>query len=267
MLIIGLGGQGLIADLPKSENENKIISYCKAFLIHEGFEIIGACDPDEEKRKLAEKHYGINTYKTLKECKESFDIAVVATPDNHHFPMLRQLAEKNLKLVICEKPICEDLKQAKGIVKLYKTKNIPLMVNYTRRFLPYYQELKKFYDMGLFGEIKQCKLLFNRGWLHTATHGIDLFNWFCGDKTIPTKIEYCGHESGRVWMASILFDKHFWSEERLHQQKVWDYYNFSHWYIVENAYNFLEGKEALKCTADDALKALEICYKLMEGAK
>lgn len=254
---MGLGGQGLTSDLPKSENENKIISYCKAFSIHEGFEIIGACDPDENKRKLAEKHYGINTYKTLKDCKEHFDIAVVATPDNYHFPILKQLSKRKPRLVICEKPICEDLKQAKEIVKLYNSKKISLAVNYTRRFLPHYDYLKQY------GKPIYATCSFNRGLLHTASHAVDLFNMLGVDnyKLIEIPTNY------RVWDIKVYYKNYKFSEVRLGKKPVWDYYDNSHWHVVENVYNFLEGKEPLKCTGEDGLRALETCYKLTEVKK
>lgn len=269
VLIIGAGGQGSEADQPGSGNEHKIISYAHAFKEHPGFETITFYDKDKLKSKAAAEIW--DCY--YSECDIDYickygniDIAIISTPDETHYEILKQIIDCPLKLVICEKPICADLQQAKGIIELYKEKNIPLMVNYTRRFLPYYQELKKFYDMGLFGEVKNCTLNFNRGWEHTATHGIDLFNWFFGDK-IKTDIRYCGHDNYRVWSISMEFEKYFWHEERIYNQKVWDYYNFSHWYIAENAFNYLEGEEPLRCTGEDALKALEICYELMEGAK
>ena len=44
--------------------------------------------------------------------------------------------------------------------------------------------------------------------------------------------------------------------------QVPDYYDFHTRYVIENAYNFLEGKEELLCTGEDALKALEIMEEL-----
>lgn len=258
MLIVGLGGQGLGADLPGSGNEHKIISFTKAFSLHEGFEIIEACDPDEEKRNLAEKYYGIKTYTKLRECKEQFDVAVVATPDNYHYSILMQLAERKPKLVICEKPICEDLKQAKTIVELYKSKGITLMINYTRRFLPYYDYLKQC------GKPIYATCMYNRGLLHTGSHAVDFFNMIGVDnfKLIEIPIE-----EYRVWDIKVYYEHHVFSEIRTGDMPVWKYYDKTHWHIIENAYNFLEGKEPLKCTGEQALQALEICYKLMEGAK
>jgi hypothetical protein len=44
-----------------------------------------------------------------------------------------------------------------------------------------------------------------------------------------------------------------------------EYYDNHMKYVVDNAYNFLEGRESLKCTGEDALRSLEICYELMEA--
>jgi hypothetical protein len=129
------------------------------------------------------------------------------------------------------------------------------MVNYTRRFLPAYDHLKE-YGKPIFGT---CH--FNRGWIHTATHAIDFFNMIgCLDyRIIESKLDY------RVWSLDVFYDKHRAVEERLDNDPVWSYYDKSHMYIINNAYEFLEGREEIKCTGEMALKALEICYELMDN--
>lgn len=263
-LIIGLGNQGALADAPESGNEHKIISYTHGFIKHYGFKNPIIYDHDFEKITNAFNLWGIKgTSNYLRDLEQNrVDVAVIATPDYAHYEILKELSDYPLKLVICEKPLCSNIEQTKEIVELYKTRNIPLMVNYTRRFLPYYQELKKLYDVGIFGEIQRVKLDFNRGWLHTATHGIDFFNWFFGDKITPT-IRHINHEKYRVWIMSMTFQNYRWAEERIKSDPVWERYNFSHWYVAENAYNFLQGKEELMCTGEDGLKALQICYEWM----
>lgn len=266
-LIIGLGGQGCSADYPGSGNEYKIISYSNAFKKHQGFEVVGGCEPNKSKRLNAEKWWNIKTYETVGQCDEYFDVAVVATPDNCHYELLKQLSNYDLKLLVCEKPICDNLDQTREIVELYKAKGIPLMVNYTRRFLPYYEELKRRYKAGEFGRLVNYDALFNRGLLHTGSHLVDFLTWF-SDFELPdglfikeVNVDY------RVWQMQLFFEKYFWQEQRIGDMPVWDYYDKSHWYVVENAFNFLEGREPLKCTGEDALRSLEICFELMEGAK
>ena len=193
------------------------------------------------------------------------DVAVVTTPDNAHYDVLKQLAEYPLKLVICEKPLCTDLQQAREIVELYKAKGIPLMVNYTRRFLPYYQKWKQRFDSEELGKFLFGYNYFNRGWIHTATHCIDMVLWFKGNMD-DFYIYECPDADFRIWDTAMFFEKgeHF-RETRIGNMPVWEYYDKAHWYVIKNAYNFLEGKEPLKCTGEDGLRALEICFELMEG--
>ena len=182
------------------------------------------------------------------------DVAIVTTPDDFHYDILKKLANWPLKLVICEKPICTDLQQAREIVELYKAKGIGLMVNYTRRFLPYYDFLKQ--ENPLTGI---CR--FNRGWAHSASHAIEFFNMI-GCKNYEL---FESQSDERVWDIRVAYNNFVFTETRNGDDPVWDYYDKTHYHIIDNAYKFLEGKEEIKCTGEMALRALEKCYELMSG--
>ena len=254
---MGAGNQGALADAPGSGNEHKIISFGHALKEYPGFEIAGYVDKDSERSIKAIEAWGGTSFCCIQHAIEDFeiDVAIMSTPDDTHYEALKELAEYPLKLVICEKPLCTDLQQAREIVELYKAKGVPILVNYTRRFLPYYDELKT--RKPIFGI---CN--FNRGWIHSATHGIDFFNMLGlkDYKLIESKCE------SRVWTLAVTFEGYgMWHEQRIGEQPVWPYYDKSHWHLVDNAYRFLEGREPLKCTGEDALRTLEICFELMEG--
>ena len=271
-MIIGAGGQGSEADRPGNGNSNKIISFAHAFREHPGFHIEGITDKNLIRADIARKAwdikwwgYGENSYKMFfreSTRNDKIDIAVVSTPDNCHYEILKQLTEYPLKLVIAEKPLCNDLNQAREIVELYQQKNIPILVNYTRRFLPYYQDLKRRYEAGEFGKLLEAHTIFNRGFLHTCSHTIDFLHWLAGDE--GQRYYFERETDYRIWQMDLFFEKYHWREERIGDQPVWEYYDKSHWHIIDNAYQFLEGREPLKCTGEDGLRALEICYELME---
>jgi predicted dehydrogenase len=275
-LIIGAGKQG--TGIGQEKSQNKIISFAKAFNIHEGFFIGGFIDKDIYKANNAAKIYNTHIFSSINnafdvskmEIYGEIDIAVVSTSDETHYELLKQLADHPLKLVICEKPICTNLQEAREIVELYKQKNIPILVNYTRRFLPYYQELKYKYESGEFGRLLNVQIVTNKGILHTTSHAIDFVQWFTteDDKKNNTHVELRILDKYnldyRVWNIQLFFEKHFWQEQRINDMPVWEYYDKSHWHVINNAYNFLEGKEPLKCTGEDGLRALEICFKVME---
>lgn len=261
VLIIGTGGQGALSDVSGSENEKKIISFANAFKKHKKTDNIMFYDENMEKAIEAAKAWNGCAIIGLTFAIYRADIVIIATPDNSHFNYLKKVAKHKPKLVICEKPLCEDLEQAREIVKLYKQKGIPLMVNYTRRFIPELQELKRRYKNGEFGKIVSANIVFNRGWLHSATHAIDFCGWLF-DGEYNGKILECETDY-RIWQIDLYFEKYHWREERIGDMLVPSYFDKHMQHVVENAYNFLEGKEELKCTGENALKALEICHELM----
>jgi predicted dehydrogenase len=267
VLIIGAGGQGSEADQPGSGNDHKIISFAHALNIHHGFSDTTFYDKDFQKAVNACEIWGGSAISSIKDSIHDADIAVITTPDDTHYEILKQLAEYPLKLVICEKPLCDDLDEAREIVELYKEKNIPLMVDYTRRFIPELRELKQRYINGEFGEINDVITIFNRGVYHTGSHLYDFLIWVFGeDEVRKLDMLYISEHDYRVWNIQLFFEKYYWQEQRIFDMPVPSYFDNHMKYVVDNAYNFLEGKEELMCTGEDALKALEICYELMEGA-
>lgn len=253
---MGAGGQGASADDPKSK---KIISFAHAFKKHPGFGTVTFYDKDSQKAADAALKWNCAWHNDLKwhlkYCKP--DVVCITTPDDTHYEVLKQVADYPPKLVICEKPLCTDFMQGREIVELYEEKNIPILVNYTRRFLPYYKILKDRYDSGELGKLLFVYLIFNRGWEHTASHAFDFLNWLTGnEKHIFMEANYVKADY-RIWQLNLFFEHDHWREERIGDMPVWGYYDFSHWYVVDNAYAFLNGAADLKCTANDAQKAIE----------
>lgn len=247
-LIIGAGGQGASADI----NSSKILSYANAILKNKNFLPPDIYDIDIEKAKLVSNHWGI---KSIDKLKYDYDVICIATPDETHFSILKQIPS-TVKLVICEKPLCNKLEDAKEIVNLYNKKNIPILVDYTRRFIPKIRKLKTQYDNGEFGKLLDYFIAYNRGLEHTGSHAVDFMSWFFNmDKIVlndMTRFPY------RVWRIELFFENLYWEERRINKDPVPNYYDNHMKYVIENAYDFLVGKEELFCTGEDALKSLEI---------
>jgi len=268
-IIIGAGNKGCLSDAPGTGNESKFLSYAHAIKEHPGFAGFHIYDRDESKIITAAKAWGITTmmcrsWQSYIACYP-IDIAIVATPDETHYEILKQLAEYPLKLVICEKPICTDLGQAREIIDLYKSINIPLAIDYTRRFIPYWQEAKAEIDTGKAGKFLKGYCYFNRGTLHTLSHFTDLALWFIGNmdniivQEVPTDYRW-------VFQWGMFYENEFYSEHAVNFAKnpnVDNIYDKHLWHVMNNAFEFLEGRQKLLCTGEDALLALEECYKFM----
>ena len=105
---------------------------------------------------------------------EKIDIVSICTPDETHEKILNDILIYKPKLVICEKPIGLELKNTKKIINKYKKKNIPLFVNYFRRWDKKILLLKKKIQHAEVINIK-----YSKGIIHSGTHYIDLLSvWF-----------------------------------------------------------------------------------------
>jgi len=244
-LIIGCGNMGALNDAPGSGNEEKTISYAKALKENGNFEVYYR-DLYYWRVEDSISHWG-----GFFDTEESYDVVIVATPDNDHYLRLVDALEYRPKLVICEKPLCNDVVEAKAIIKRYEEAGTPILCDYTRRFIPEFIWVKD--QKPKYGE---CH--FNRGWLHSATHAIDFFEMI---GLTNYKIKEIQSED-RIWNLWVDIGVGTFKDTRIGNMPVCSAFDYHTRYVIDNAYNFLEGKEELLCTMYDGLKALEIMERL-----
>ena len=108
---------------------------------------------------------------------------IVCTPTETHYDVLLDLSEMKEKhnfLVIAEKPFCITLDQASSIVNIYNKLGIPLLINYTRRFVWGYQDARNTFLDGGLGSALNARMIYTRG-MHDGCHAIDIFRYFFGE--------------------------------------------------------------------------------------
>jgi len=152
----------------------------KAARMDGGIEVAGgAFDINPRKSKQMGKELNLDpkrVYRTYaemieKELKlpegERFDFVTVCTPNNWHFPIVRDLLNAGFH-VMCEKPMTVSVAEARTLVKLVKKNRrvFGLMHNYTG-----YPMVKLARDMvknGELGKIRKIVVQYPQGWLATA---------------------------------------------------------------------------------------------------
>lgn len=269
--IIGCGNKGALADAPGTGNEHKYLSYAHAVKDHGAFDLVFMVDNNPAKEKEADRIWKPKlTQKTrLKLADYSIDVAIIATPDNSHYDALLKLLRvtTNLKLVICEKPLCTNSEQAKEIIEIYKYWGIPLMVDYTRRFIPDYQQMQDEIVSGKWGNFIEGYGYFNRGWLHTASHMVDFVLWMNGNLD-NFKIREIKTDYRWIYQIGMFYETDFFSDHAVNFVKnphVPSMYDNHLMYVMDNAWYFLEGADKLMCTGEDALRALEETERMMKA--
>lgn len=253
-LIIGCGNMGGLNDAPGSGNEHKTISYAKALKENGNFELFYK-DKNFAKSLIVGGIWGGEIDDPYYKSEIlGYDVIIVAAPDRNHWALLKEIInyeEVMPKLVICEKPLCESVYDAEDVIREFEAANVPILLDYTRRFIPHYQELHKH------GKAVKGFCKFNRGLIHTGTHAIDTFRMF-GLKKSDCSLYECAFPDGRIWKLEITFeDGYVFKEVRNGEEPVPEYFDHHTRYVIDNAYNFLEGKEELKCTMYDGLEALK----------
>lgn len=254
-LIIGCGGQGALSDCKGSGNEEKVISFAHALKEREDVFEVFYLDTNLARMNDAVNYWGGSIY----ECQH-YDIVIITTPDDKHYRNLLDTIICKPKIVIVEKPLCSTVDEAKEIVNLYEEAGIPILLDYTRAYIPELIELKRRYETGEFGKLITANYTFNRGQLHTGTHIYHFHNWMFGEGN--GKILEVEDADYRIWSIDLFFEKFHWSERRIGDEPVHSRYDYHTRYVIDNAVGFLEGKEELKCSMYDGLKSLEIMERL-----
>ncbi|MDR0869552.1 MAG: Gfo/Idh/MocA family oxidoreductase [Planctomycetaceae bacterium] len=179
VLIIGGGQIGALYDTPDSPSFR---SHAHCFTEHPRFAKPGIVEPNAEQRRKVADRWNCTTFETLDAAlTQTVDAAVVAVPDFLHYSVLKELAQHQLKLVIAEKPMTKTVKESEEILSLYRSRNIPLCVNYTRRFAPGFAALKERIQLGEFGQLLQGTGWYGKGVVHNGSHLVDLLLFLFGN--------------------------------------------------------------------------------------
>ena len=158
----------------------RILTHAHALKTLAFFNFLGFYDIDERRAEAAAQKWGVEKIDSLENIQKEIDIICCAAPDEFHYEILKKVSVfSSLKAVICEKPITRKTYQAKELVKLYKEKNIPLFVNYTRRFLGEFTELKHWISRA--GSLIVGNCYYGKGVFHNCSHMINILEYILAD--------------------------------------------------------------------------------------
>jgi predicted dehydrogenase len=123
------------------------------------------------------------------ESLSGFQIAAVCTPTATHLEYLEKLISAKIPLIICEKPVCSSLVEVKKLRQLKNRSKSRVVINYTRRFQPSFEKLKKRFTHQLTQEsLRTISVRYQRGFLNNASHALDLIQFLTGWDISSAKI-------------------------------------------------------------------------------
>jgi len=252
-IIIGAGQKGCLSDDP---GDTKYTSYAHAIEDNPDIQIIDIIDTDSDQIIKAKAKW------TIIDDQKQCDIVIITTPDILHHISLYQALLYKPQLVICEKPICGE-PHYYGVEELYSNAKIPILMDYTRRFIPQWQSISTLIAAGEYGSFAGGHLYFNGGREHTASHFVDLCRFFGLTNTeITKKIDFVEVNVNYkwVWDWALIYELGAVNEVNYGiNQNYMRTYDLHLQYVIQHAIDYLDKKiDRLICTGRDGFEALEL---------
>ena len=135
-MAIGLGSIGALYDL----NSHNHLSHLKTTIHDKRFTLNFGYDVSKNICSLIKEEYKLdNIYSDgakINKTNFNIDLLVIASPTLSHLQSLELFLQfANPKLILCEKPLADNLENAKRL-KVLQKKKIPIVINFMRRSLP-----------------------------------------------------------------------------------------------------------------------------------
>lgn len=181
--VVGMGGIGTL--------------HARAYAADPRAELVAVCDQAAPAAERAAQAFGVPRFASVAELLASgieIDAASLCTSGaekgSDHYEPTMELLRAGVP-VLGEKPISNDLAQAREMVAYAAEHGIPYAINLNHRFTPAAERAKSWLQSGRLGELHMCNLTMWIGnpdesspHVHMRAlhpHSIDVMRWFCGD--------------------------------------------------------------------------------------
>ena len=181
--VIGLGkiSSKYLIDEKISKNI-KYFTHLQVISQNKNFDLSAAVDTSKEACNYAEDNYDVKEVVTDIDDisnKENIDILILATPPNFRLNIIKKFP--SLVGIIVEKPLAENLEDAKHFLKECERCDIKVQVNLTRRSDSVMKDLSKEGINDKIGKIQCVFGTYGRGLYNYGIHLIDLTQMLFGD--------------------------------------------------------------------------------------
>jgi len=124
------------------------------------------CDSNEERAKAHAARWGFESVETDYRkllARDDIDMIDICLPNNMHAEVAIAAAKAG-KVILCEKPLARNGKEAEGMVKAVEKAGVPNFVSFNYRRIPAVSLAKKLIDEGRLGKIFHYRAKFLQDW-------------------------------------------------------------------------------------------------------
>jgi predicted dehydrogenase len=210
-------GLGRIASLLEEDSlREKPCTHAGAIAANEDCILEAGCDIDEERRRLFAEKWNVPVYADAGEMLRVHkpQILVIAThPDSHYF-YCRLASQYKVPVVICEKPLADNIRDARKIARLCEGEGSVIITNHERRYSRDYIRAKEILEEGKLGSVlgvRAClymgrtRRLLDQLW-HDGTHLADAVMFLSGARLKHRRGRglRLKQRSGTAWLEGLL---------------------------------------------------------------
>lgn len=179
MYNVGIIGAGMIGSNYDAPNSGIVLSHAHAIVNSENFYLKGFYDTNINASKDAARKWNTSVFDSFEEVKKSCDVICCAVSDSMHYVVLKEFYEsENIKAIICEKPLASKVKDAVLLVEGFEHSNIPIVVNYSRRYMNSFNMLK--YRINELGGFILGNCCYGKGLIHNGSHLVNILDYLIG---------------------------------------------------------------------------------------
>ena len=176
-------GAGNIAANYDGPDDSMVLTHAHAMKSCDRLNFLGFYDVQLDRAEQAARKWGVEAFSTMDALMaRGVDMLVIAAPNVEHDALLRAVIGYT-RLVLCEKPLTTDYAGSLDIVTAYQQRNIPLAVNYQRRYDPTVCDLKEKAERSELGAFLGGSVLYSKGIKHNGSHAVDLLRYIFGEVT------------------------------------------------------------------------------------
>jgi predicted dehydrogenase len=190
MISAAIVGLGRIASLLEEDSlREKPCTHAGAITANADCELVAGCDIDEERRRLFAQKWQVPVYADTTEMLRAHkpQILTIATHPDSHYRYCSLAADSGVQAVICEKPLADNIREAKKIARLAEN-GLVIITNHERRYAEDYIRAKAILGSGKLGGLLSARAILYMGktrrlldvlW-HDGTHLADAIMFLTG---------------------------------------------------------------------------------------
>ena len=181
---VSIIGAGNISSLYDSPEKDIILTHAHALLESKFYKIVGFYDINNDKAAYASAIWGGVVFISIEDALNAADIVVIAVPEAYHYDILINcIGSSFLRAIVVEKPFVVKKEEANKLYTKLVNYDIPIFLNYSRRFMKEFHQMKNWIDNKA-GNLICGNCFYGKGTLHNGSHLIDIMRYLLGNMRV-----------------------------------------------------------------------------------